>query len=131
MLCQIYEQIEAVNAAMPPRPDVKAGVLILTLAASLALWGNLFDWGFAAILVGVLLIHEAGHAIAMRAFGYREISMFFIPFFGAAVTGTEKEMPSVEAGHCAACWTNAWPYRSRCIFHLSRALSLRDNLFRL
>jgi Zn-dependent protease len=66
--------------------------LILTLAASIALWGNLFDWEFALILASVLLVHEAGHAIAMRAFGYRDISMFFVPFFGAAVTGTAKEI---------------------------------------
>jgi Zn-dependent protease len=89
-----YEQIDAINAARPPRPNVTAGLLILTLAASLALWGNLFDWEFAAILAGVLLVHEAGHAIAMRAFGYRDISMFFVPFLGAAVTGTVKEIPA-------------------------------------
>jgi Zn-dependent protease len=87
-----YEQIDAINAARPPRPNVSAGLLILTLAASLALWGNLFDWEYALILTGVILVHEAGHAIAMRAFGYRDISMFFIPFLGAAVTGTPKEI---------------------------------------
>jgi Zn-dependent protease len=87
-----YEQIDAINAARPARPNVTAGILILTLAASLALWGNLFDWKYALILTGVLLVHEAGHAIAMRAFGYRDINMFFIPFFGAAVTGTAKEI---------------------------------------
>ncbi len=89
-----YEQIEAISAARPPRLDVKATVLIVTLAAFLALWGNLFDWEFAAILAFVLLVHEAGHAIAMRAFGYRDIMMFFIPFFGAAVAGTAKDMPA-------------------------------------
>jgi Zn-dependent protease len=89
-----YEQIDALNAAKPPRPNVTAGILILTLAASLALWGNLFDWEYALVLAGVLLVHEAGHAIAMRAFGYRDISMFFVPFFGAAVTGTPREIPA-------------------------------------
>jgi tetratricopeptide (TPR) repeat protein len=38
-------------------------------------------------LLLVLVLHEAGHFLAMRAFGYRDTSMFFLPFFGAAVTG--------------------------------------------
>jgi Zn-dependent protease len=93
LFARIYNQIEAVNAAKPPRPNVTAGLLILTAAVSLAFWGNFFDWTFAVILVAVILLHESGHALAMRAFGYRDISMFFIPFIGAAVTGTPKEMP--------------------------------------
>ncbi len=39
------------------------------------------------VLVGVILFHEAGHFLGMRAFGYRDVRMFFIPFFGAAVQG--------------------------------------------
>lgn len=42
---------------------------------------------FLGMLVGVLFFHEAGHFVAMRLFGYRNVSLFFIPFFGAAVTG--------------------------------------------
>jgi Zn-dependent protease len=38
-------------------------------------------------LVPILLFHETGHYIAMRVFGYRNLKMFFIPGFGAAVTG--------------------------------------------
>src|SRR5262249_30068160 len=30
---------------------------------------------------------ECGHYVAMRAFGYRNLRMFFIPFFGAGVLG--------------------------------------------
>jgi Zn-dependent protease len=39
------------------------------------------------VLVGVLLFHELGHFAGMRLFGYRDVRMFFIPFFGAAVSG--------------------------------------------
>jgi ankyrin repeat protein/Zn-dependent protease len=41
------------------------------------------------ILVLVLLIHEIGHLIGMRLFQYRDVQMFFIPLFGAAVAGSE------------------------------------------
>jgi Zn-dependent protease len=40
-----------------------------------------------ALLVGVLLFHEAGHYVGMRIFNYQDVRMFFIPFFGAAVSG--------------------------------------------
>ena len=39
------------------------------------------------ILIFILLIHEAGHLIAMKVYGYKDVKMFFIPFFGAAVSG--------------------------------------------
>jgi Zn-dependent protease len=39
------------------------------------------------VLIGILLFHELGHYVGMRVFGYRDVRMFFIPFFGAAVSG--------------------------------------------
>jgi Zn-dependent protease len=45
------------------------------------------------IVLLVLLIHEAGHFAGMRTFGYRNVRMFFIPFFGAAVAGQKQAAP--------------------------------------
>jgi Zn-dependent protease len=42
-------------------------------------------------LLGVLFLHEAGHFLAMKAFGYRDTKMFFLPLFGAAVTGRKAD----------------------------------------
>ena len=39
------------------------------------------------LVILMLFIHEAGHYLGMRQFGYRNLKMFFIPFFGAAVNG--------------------------------------------
>ncbi len=52
------------------------------------------SWSFVALLVVVLLIHETGHYIAMKVFGYKDIKMFFIPFFGAAVSGRAEKVAS-------------------------------------
>lgn len=41
----------------------------------------------------VLLLHELGHAAAMRAFGYADVKVFFIPFLGAATTGSKASAP--------------------------------------
>jgi len=48
------------------------------------------------ILLGVLLLHEAGHWLAMRATGHKNQSFFFIPFLGAAVTGEKSQATSLE-----------------------------------
>ncbi|HLA84004.1 MAG TPA: site-2 protease family protein [Thermoguttaceae bacterium] len=45
------------------------------------------------MIVGVLFLHEMGHLAAMRLFDYRNLRMFFIPFFGAAVTGQNYNVP--------------------------------------
>jgi len=57
--------------------------MILFVAAGAAQW----SLGFVALLIPILLLHELGHYIAMRVFKYQNLRMFFIPFFGAAVTG--------------------------------------------
>lgn len=44
-------------------------------------------WDGILLLIPVLAFHELGHYLAMRVFGYRNLRMFFIPFFGAAVSG--------------------------------------------
>ena len=52
-----------------------------------------WDWRFAAMLVPILLFHELGHYVAMRLFGYQNLRIFFVPFFGAAVTGLRLNAP--------------------------------------
>jgi Zn-dependent protease len=43
----------------------------------------------AVILVAVVLVHELGHYIGMRWFGYHDAHIFFIPLFGAATAGSK------------------------------------------
>jgi Zn-dependent protease len=67
------------------------GMAVVMLAASMALFvgagAAIGDWSFVIMVVPILLFHEVGHWIAMKVFGYRNLRMFFIPFFGAGVTG--------------------------------------------
>jgi Zn-dependent protease len=46
-----------------------------------------------ALLVVALFVHEGGHWLAMRAFGYRDTRIFFIPFFGAVTAGRKLGAP--------------------------------------
>jgi Zn-dependent protease len=62
-------------------------ILFVSMALFVGAGAASWSWEFALLLVPILLFHEAGHYLAMRAFGYRNLRMFFIPLFGAAVSG--------------------------------------------
>jgi Zn-dependent protease len=62
-------------------------VLLVSLAVFVAAGVAWWDPWVVSLLVAVLMFHEAGHYVAMRLFGYRNVKMFFIPFLGAAVSG--------------------------------------------
>ena len=68
---------------------VLAGSLVVFLALGAAKW----DWKFTFWIIPVLVLHEGGHWVAMRLFRYRNLRMFFIPLFGAAVTGQNWNVP--------------------------------------
>ena len=85
--------VDAVLAAVAAEKERKSGwirslgFLVLTgvLFVSLGLLKNpAVD---IVLIVAILLVHEAGHFIAMKACGYRDMRMFFIPLLGAAVSG--------------------------------------------
>ncbi len=68
-------------------------VLVISLVLFLALGAARWNWQFTLLIIPVLLFHECGHWAAMRLFHYRNLRMFFIPLFGAAVTGRNWNVP--------------------------------------
>lgn len=110
------EQLEAVRAAQDQaqqsgsaHPEVLAqiellqrkqtgwGNAILLLVVSMiffvAAGGARWDWKYVLAIIPVLLFHELGHYLAMRAFNYKNLRMFFIPLLGAAVSGSNYNVP--------------------------------------
>lgn len=59
--------------------------LVIFVLAFLLLFGN--EVNFIIYLIIVLLIHELGHFIMMKIFGYNNVRMLFIPLMGAFVQG--------------------------------------------
>ena len=45
------------------------------------------------MVIIVLAIHEVGHFLGMRSFGYRNVQMLFVPFLGATVSGESRNVP--------------------------------------
>ncbi len=94
-------QLQRVLARLrsPPRTAGAALLLVGSLAVFVLLQGGgssrLRD---IAVLVGVLLLHESGHWLGMKLLGWRDVRMFFIPFFGAATTGRQTEASGWKEG---------------------------------
>lgn len=95
------QQFQAMRQALAtPAPQGYSGLLLITTLALfvLAQLGNSAGWMGIVVLVAVLLFHELGHLAGMKIFGYRNVKMFFIPFFGAAVSGKRLGVASWKEG---------------------------------
>jgi Zn-dependent protease len=68
-------------------------ILAGSVAAYFLLGGANWSWQARLWLFPVLLFHELGHWVTMRIFKYRNLQMFFIPMFGAAVMGRHWNVP--------------------------------------
>lgn len=72
----------------------KLGLLLVSVLVFTMSFGIQFDLRFVAILVGVLLLHELGHLLAMALFGFRDLQILFIPFLGAVAIGRNQHCPA-------------------------------------
>lgn len=80
-----------------PAAQVKNATItgVLTFASFFALFGSLWD---AAMLIGLILIHELGHVIAMRWVGLPVKGIYFVPFFGGVAVSAERYRDEGERG---------------------------------
>jgi len=65
------------------------GLLAISVFAFIQLGLLSYSLPTILIIVAVVLVHELGHFIGMRAFGYRNVHIFFIPTLGAATSGIQ------------------------------------------
>ena len=70
--------------------------LALFLVASSSMFDGRLNWQGLLAFAGVIAIHEAGHALAMKAFGYRDTTVLFVPFFGALATAKKEDATLTE-----------------------------------
>ena len=81
----------------PGEPEEEKRTSLARTLISLALFIGLDYWLFGswlavAILVTVIFIHELGHFLMMKRFGYKAVNMTFVPFVGAYVSGTATDL---------------------------------------
>lgn len=78
-------------SAKPADDNLRKTSLLKTII-SLVLFIGLYYWVFKSwtsvlLFVTVIFLHESGHFIAMKCFGYTSVNMMFVPFVGAYVSG--------------------------------------------
>ncbi|MBC7542122.1 MAG: site-2 protease family protein [Candidatus Sericytochromatia bacterium] len=94
----------------------KFTTMFASMIVSVAVYAMMFGWPFAVGFIGLLFIHEMGHAAVLKARGIAAGAPVFIPLFGAAIT-MRQHPPDAEteaavgiggpiAGTAAAslCW---------------------------
>jgi Zn-dependent protease len=86
----LYQQARQELAA--PKPLRVTGLVFIALFLFFVagVFRDLKSASGILVLLLVIVFHEAGHAAGMRLFGFRDVRMFFIPFFGAAVSGRSR-----------------------------------------
>ncbi len=94
-----FNKVVGTEKVILPKPEEELETTawhktLISLALYIGVYYLLFqgNWKSILLLVGVLLIHESGHFIAMKLFGYKDVNMFFVPFIGAYVTGEAQTL---------------------------------------
>jgi Zn-dependent protease len=84
-----YFTRRALNASASKTGKLRFGVLsaIAFLVVGALLWNPVL----AVILLGVVAFHEGGHFLAMKAVGYRNLHVFFVPGLGGLATGEKQD----------------------------------------
>ena len=83
----------------PPKPIIEKETSNIWLRSliSLALYIFLGYYVFNSftiliLITAIVIIHEMGHFLAMKAFRYKDLGIFFIPLLGAYVSGSKREV---------------------------------------
>lgn len=65
---------------------LKYVTVLASMLISIAAYGLLWGWAFAVGFVGLLFVHEMGHALEARRQGIPVSAPMFIPFMGAVIS---------------------------------------------
>jgi Zn-dependent protease len=68
---------------------IKTAIALASMALFTLALGGTLGWEAGVTLLLTILVHEAGHIVAMRCFGHKDTQIVFIPFFGAAAVGND------------------------------------------
>lgn len=83
-------QQERMRSRSPSR-QVEWALFALSVALFMGLGAVLWDPMAAWMILVVVVIHELGHFLAMRAFGYRNVHMMALPLVGGVAIGQDVD----------------------------------------
>jgi Zn-dependent protease len=97
----LYHEVWDKVLAREAKPSARGGGALLLVTAVLFVLSFRvlkFDAVSVVILVAAVFFHELGHYAAMKLFGYTDLRIFFIPFFGGAAAGKKRGGPAWQQG---------------------------------
>ncbi len=74
----------------------KSALFLLSVIVASLTFKIAFSWQTVVILLGVLLVHELGHLIGMRIFGFKDTQILFLPFLGAVTIGDKDDATPLQ-----------------------------------
>lgn len=81
----VHDQIARRN----PTRGTQWALFAVSVALFATLGALVWDFAFAVALIIAIAFHEAGHYLAMRLAGYRNLQVLLIPLLGGVATGVE------------------------------------------
>jgi len=76
------------------RPSWLLFAIIVGIATFVMFEGGQVNIRIYALLAGVIMLHELGHFLGMKLFGYTDGKLFLIPLFALAVRGKRHAAPA-------------------------------------
>lgn len=92
----IFEEMLRTRRSGKLAGTFKLGLMLGTALVATISFGLSHSWSLAPALVAVLAAHEMGHYLAMSLLGYKDLSVFFIPFIGAATAGEKHNATPLQ-----------------------------------
>ena len=90
----------------PPKPELmeresrgNLSVTIFSMVLFVLVFLMIFseEVSLILLLLTILIVHELGHFVMMKVFGYKNVRMLFIPLMGAFVNGSKSEYSQKES----------------------------------
>jgi stage IV sporulation protein FB len=101
---EFIPQAEQLTIEYPPKfqkPDQSSNIWIKSITSLgfylIAGYYIFHSFEMLLLITGIVLIHEMGHFLAMKAFRYKDLGIFFIPLLGAYVSGSKREVSQRES----------------------------------
>lgn len=82
-------RVSEIVAERAPARDAQWLLFLASLLLFMLLGGVVWGVAFAAAILLVVVIHEGGHFLAMRAFGYRGMQVLALPLVGGVALGVD------------------------------------------
>lgn len=87
---QSYQRMEFLQKNLVGR-KFRTWLLLGSLALFIVSYTQVFSPERFAVFMAALILHEGGHLLAMKLFGYQDTALMFVPFLGALATARKDD----------------------------------------